>query len=921
MPTSESKTMNAHETLTKLLRRADVFKKRRGRGARRGPIRTSRGDVVVRDKRVALQPAKDLRRVDPLHLRHDLLRTDIWQEARKDRRADKKHSPEPTGLAIRDLGSALAVLRRGVERYLARSRGPKDVDTCRCESAHPASAGAASVLGDKIAIVVALRRLLDIEDAGKLMLRPEVSLLAGALRLPIPAPPVKAAPSLFSSDDYKRLAELEGRVEPVVREGCRALMQWADLLGALGMVTTGRRRVVRSRRPEPAPRAMWSRGMAWPERPHIGQALPMLRNSFPKWLGTPPQGNAFTVDSIAPSHACAGDTVTIMGTGNVQNAFPMVFPSPLGVDNVFQPDDLEIENLLGGHWRVRLQLRGATVSGQARFGLLIPEGWGTTTYVNLPWAGSAPLFVSGVATVLGCNWAPERAEDIQNGSSLVFPADFTPEFLFDIGNDPSRVKIEIERAGEITTVFDREYQVLEPNQQADFVFNPLTNLVDATEIVNVRIFATNVCQPELAPICSFEFTRWFREPATILRPSSPRLPSQYFAPWTPGPEEENAILHDEPVNLEIEVQVGTFKHVRLVAVELRRRVSGAWEFPGIVLDTRRLCGPRPYLYEMRLPELSADYDAMRVAAYRESEAGEDELGDPLYSEEFHFTVTTAPAVLICIARGGVMPEDVGAGLFNLLFGDGASRADALSDLLETIVNVSVGGWEEEQICSNDERCTLTDEEPSYVDCEDDYEPFCQNGLTILSDRMLADGLIRMVEWYTEDGELYQRDGATRIRNRVALADFSCSETAMNWFQAWSYQDEIADFFRKGGRNVVLVGHSHGGAEMAHLLATEPLFDSGLKCPLFVALDATDEGGPVQELSDRAEKLLNFYQEANWWIDYQRGSHIDGVADDEQHDMSGYLKHVTFDRSTFIHERILAVLRDVITSLRDAARGG
>ena len=206
-----------------------------------------------------------------------------------------------------------------------------------------------------------------------------------------------------------------------------------------------------------------------------------------------------------------------------------------------------------------------------------------------------------------------------------------------------------------------------------------------------------------------------------------------------------------------------------------------------------------------------------------------------------------------------------------------------------------------------------------VQCNDLCDEECVNffehlALRLMNDEGLADEL-RSIRGF---GFCHSRSNDKGLRNRIILGKWENSELEPIRPDGRTWE-QILDTYRSGGgRYVILLGQSHGGAKFAGMVRDHWRWDNDLKIVLFVSWDSADLGGGVSSVGDRPETVLAFFQRgdlAHW----QNGKHIEQAT--EEHDLTDHLSHNAIARSEFVHDKTATFIRDAISSIRGRSRGG
>ena len=174
-----------------------------------------------------------------------------------------------------------------------------------------------------------------------------------------------------------------------------------------------------------------------------------------------------------------------------------------------------------------------------------------------------------------------------------------------------------------------------------------------------------------------------------------------------------------------------------------------------------------------------------------------------------------------------------------------------------------------------------------------------------------------------------------VRNRIIFGKWRNTEEEPVCGTEIKFNTIIDDFVREGGKSVILIGQSQGGAKLAGMIRDHWRWGNDLTVELIALWDATsfdvangfDTGHfgvvsmGVRKVGNKPRKVLNFCQYSNA-VPFQNGAPLDPseAHDDlEEHDLDGCFSHNGIARSQFVHHRTAEVVQEALQAARERAR--
>ncbi|MDN5851433.1 MAG: hypothetical protein L0K86_01055 [Actinomycetia bacterium] len=375
-------------------------------------------------------------------------------------------------------------------------------------------------------------------------------------------------------------------------------------------------------------------------------------------------------------------------------------------------------------------------------------------------------------------------------------------------------------------------------------------------------------------------------------------------------ESPTVLLSDETIRLVVSGRPPGLHP--LVQLRFERLEEGEWRRFGPAYDVQT-CAEQAIEFVYSLQNNSALRDSMGYQWVRGVMTLSN--GNTHVSNAVRFEVRDAPEFLICLAKGGFF--EGGA------FGSGGSSSGSSS---------SNGGPGEATPC-HPSRETYVDSNGEEFYTGDGFT-VCHkaNGMRRLGLFLLHDGLATHAAVMREDGRGYCGVCASDVpaaTGRIVIGAWANSENTglADSGDAVTWQKQLLGLVgrEQHARNVILIGHSHGGAELAEIARDDGLWvDKGLNLALFVSLDSTSEGGYVSDVGPHAERIVNFYQTddegwAQWigWANFQSGHSINRA--DPDLDLTDRVSHTAMDSSVLVDRLVRRFVAERISDYRTAKR--
>lgn len=295
-------------------------------------------------------------------------------------------------------------------------------------------------------------------------------------------------------------------------------------------------------------------------------------------------------------------------------------------------------------------------------------------------------------------------------------------------------------------------------------------------------------------------------------------------------------------------------------------------------------------------------------------------GTVLDSAPFLIEVRNAPDILTLIAMGGTcIPEPNGDTHFTSL-ADGQILRD-------------------KDVCASKgvDPAFLADLTPmASVNCNDFCNTGCTNffehlALRIMNDRGLADALDAINN--PGDKLCDPRTNKGGVHNHIMVGKWRNTEEELACGTPIKFDKIIDEFRATGGKSLILIGQSQGGAKFAGMVRDHWHWGDDIHLELLVLWDATSfdvvsfSGHPgitsmgVRKVGPHPKRILDFFQYSNL-VPFQNGAPMDPTephSNLEQVDLDGCFSHNGIARSQFVHHHTADVVGEVIRTIRDRAR--
>ena len=289
-------------------------------------------------------------------------------------------------------------------------------------------------------------------------------------------------------------------------------------------------------------------------------------------------------------------------------------------------------------------------------------------------------------------------------------------------------------------------------------------------------------------------------------------------------------------------------------------------------------------------------------------------GTSVESPPLPLEVRRAPAVLTLLAMGGACP-----------IADGNTNHQTLAAAeITRDANVCAG--------KGVQATYLADLTPMpSVNCNDPCNTGCQNflkhpALRIMNDRNLANQLDNINNPGTQLCD--HRANQAGIRNHIVFGKWRNTEEEPVCSTPIKFNTIIDNFVSQGGKSLILIGQSQGGAKLAGMVRDHWRWGNDLTLELIVLWDATSfdfvsfrghvgiDSMGVRRVGSRPKKVLSFFQYSNL-IPFQNGAPMLDPA--EQYDLDVCFSHNGIARSQFVHQRTTEAVKEALRAARDRAR--
>ena len=203
-----------------------------------------------------------------------------------------------------------------------------------------------------------------------------------------------------------------------------------------------------------------------------------------------------------------------------------------------------------------------------------------------------------------------------------------------------------------------------------------------------------------------------------------------------------------------------------------------------------------------------------------------------------------------------------------------------------------------------------------VQCNDMADSSCVNFLEHLALRLKDERLVDEIGHIS--GGSYTTIGRfAGLSHRVVLGKWENSErepVRPPWLRTW--EQTLDEYRSSGGRHVILIGQSQGGAKFAEMIKDDHwAWDDDLVIDLFVSWDSTHLFGGIDDVGERPRKVLGFHQHADM-LHFQNGKPITGAQNYDLHEL---FSHNGIARSEFVHAKTAAFVQDAIEQIRNGDR--
>jgi hypothetical protein len=186
-----------------------------------------------------------------------------------------------------------------------------------------------------------------------------------------------------------------------------------------------------------------------------------------------------------------------------------------------------------------------------------------------------------------------------------------------------------------------------------------------------------------------------------------------------------------------------------------------------------------------------------------------------------------------------------------------------------------------------------------------------------------------------DAKCDRRTNAEGIRNHLVFGKWRNTEEEPVCGTPIKFDEMIDDYRAAGGKSLILIGQSQGGAKLAGMVRDHWRWGTEISLELLVLWDATsfdvlngfDTGHfgitsmGVRRVGNKPKRILNFCQYSNA-VPFQNGAPLDPAETHtnlEEHDLDGCQSHNGIARSQFVHHRTADVVKEVLQTIRNRAR--
>jgi hypothetical protein len=223
--------------------------------------------------------------------------------------------------------------------------------------------------------------------------------------------------------------------------------------------------------------------------------------------------------------------------------------------------------------------------------------------------------------------------------------------------------------------------------------------------------------------------------------------------------------------------------------------------------------------------------------------------------------------------------------------------------------------------------------PAAVNCNDPCNANCMNFLEHLALRIMNErGLATQFDSIDNPGQqlCHPRQNLQGIRNHIIFGKWRNTEEEWVCSTPIKFNTIIDNFVKGGGKSLILIGQSLGGAKFAEMVRDHWRWGNNLTLELLVLWDATSvdilkvfpgkhpflESMGVQQVGSRPRHTLSFYQYSNL-APFQNGAPL--LDPCEQHDLDGCFSHNAIARSQFVHHKTTDAVHQALVALRNRAR--
>lgn len=331
--------------------------------------------------------------------------------------------------------------------------------------------------------------------------------------------------------------------------------------------------------------------------------------------------------------------------------------------------------------------------------------------------------------------------------------------------------------------------------------------------------------------------------------------------------------------------------------------------PQLVAPDRSIPATLSFSYDTPRFALQVGNHLLRASARRAN-------GTSVESVPLQLEVRNPPAVLTLLAMGGTCTDPDANTTHTSLDAAGITRNAAM--------------------CASRgvQQTYLGDLTPmASVNCNDPCNSNCMNFMEHLSLRIMNnEKLATRFDSIDNPGErtCRSRTNSSGIQNQLVFGKWRNTEEEPVCSTPIKFNSIIDNFVKTGGKSLILIGQSQGGAKLAGMVRDHWRWGNDLKLELLVLWDATSfdtlklfpgqhpliGSMGVERVGSRPLRTVSFYQYSNA-VPFQNGAPL--LDPSEQYNLDGCFSHNAIARSQFVHQKTAEVVKQALVALRDRAR--